>query len=131
MSIPLAVQPIIQTGNDCAIASLAMFLGLPYAQVAASAVTVAPQAFDRGMWCTEIQRTSKRLGVQLVQRRRFNVDEDTGILCLDLPCGSSHALVLFRGVLINSDDGMVWDPDAYQAKNKAVFRVLLVPKGTM
>lgn len=125
--MPVAIRPIVQTGNDCAIAALAMYTGRAYAEVAAQAVGVAPRAFVRGMWCTEIQRAAKRLGVTLKQARQFNLDEDTGILCVDMVDGNAHAVVLFRGVIVNSLDGQVWDPEAYCIETQATPRVLLRP----
>lgn len=124
--IPVAIKPIVQTGNDCAIAALAMFTGRPYAEVAEVAVGVAPRAFVRGMWCSEIQRAAKRLGITLKQARRFNLEEDSGVLCVDHPDGA-HAVVLFHGLIINSADGQVWEPEAYLIKEKAQPRVLLKP----
>ena len=124
--IPLAIKPIVQTGNDCAIAALAMFTGTPYAEVAAVVVNAAPRAFARGMWCTEMQRVAKSLGVKLRQTRRFNVDEDTGILCVDNP-GGAHAVVLFHGLIVNSADGQIWEPEAYFIEARAKPRVLLRP----
>jgi hypothetical protein len=124
--IPLAVKPIEQTGNDCAIAALAMYTGRSYADVAAAVTGVSPRAFVRGMWCTEIQRAAKALGVTLKLCRRFNIEEDTGILCVDHG-GGAHAVVLFQGVIINSEDGMVWDVEAYLIKAGAIPRVLMRP----
>lgn len=125
--IPLAIKPIVQTGiGDCAIAALAMYTGKSYGEAASVAVRFAPKAFARGMWCTEIQKAAAALGVHLKQTRRFSIDEDTGILCVDNPDGA-HAVVLFHGLIVNSADGQIWEPEAYFIEARATPRVLLRP----
>lgn len=125
--IPVAIKPIVQTGHDCAIAALAMFTDRPYAEVATVVVEIAPKAFTRGMWATEIQRAAKRLGVILKQTRRFNVDADSGLLCVHEQVMGAHVVVLFHGVIMNPADGKSWKPAAYFSYAKAKPRVLLRP----
>lgn len=121
---PLVIRPLEQTGDDCAIVALAMFLGLPYAQVAAFVGATAPKAFVRGMWTTEIERIAAALGTRLKRKRKWDEDE-SGILVLQLE-DVCHAVVLFEGVIVNPGDGMVWNYDAYLSKACATPRHLLV-----
>ena len=122
---PVAIVPIRQTGEaDCAIAALAMLLGKTYGEVAPIVTEVAPKALQRGLWVTEMQRVVRKLGGVLRVSRTFNLDEDVGLLMIDLE-DSGHVVVLFRGVLINPGDGCVWEPDAYLAKSAAKPRSLL------
>jgi hypothetical protein len=121
---PIAVCPVMQTGDDCAIVAMSMYTGLPYPHVAAAVAAMAPRAFLRGMWTKEMQRIAKLLGVTLKYRRKFD-HEGTGILLLQLEDGC-HAVLLFQGVVINPGDGQVWDYDAYLAKSKAKPLGLLV-----
>lgn len=121
---PVVIQPLAQTAEDCALVALAMYLGVPYAQVAAFVAVTAPKAFIRGMWTTEIQRVAKALGVTLKVKRKFGEDE-SGILVLQLEDGC-HAVVLFEGVIVNPGDGLVWNYDAYLSKAVAKPRHLLV-----
>jgi hypothetical protein len=121
---PIAIQPRKQTSADCAIVALEMFLGIPYAQVAAFVAATSPKAFIRGMWTTEIQRVAAGLGTKLKRQRKW-ADDDSGILVLQLE-DACHAVVLFEGVIINPGDGMVWNYDAYLAKACAQPLHLLV-----
>jgi hypothetical protein len=122
--IPIAILPRQQTGNDCAIVALAMYLGIPYPKIAAVVAAMAPRAFLRGMWTAEMRRVAKTLGTTFRYKKKFGEDE-TGILILQLE-DECHAVVLFQGVVLNPGDGMAWDYDSYLSKACATPLGLLV-----
>lgn len=98
-----------QESLDCAVAALAMYLGVTYPDVL-RAVTVADRHQGRrGLWTRTMQRVARRLGVTLTLRRTVDVDTDAGILLLP-----DHACVLWRGLVFDTD-GLVWDADAFLA----------------
>ena len=117
MSAPLVVIPRRQEHADCAVVALAMWLGLPYTQVAAAVATVRPLALANGMYQSEIQKVARIFDRTLKVRRKFNLeDRPSGLLMLDMGDGH-HAVVLFEGVIIS--DGKVWNYDAFLAQAKA------------
>lgn len=118
------VTPQKQSGDDCAIVALSIFLNLPYAAVAAVVARVAPTAFKSGLWNTQMARVAKALGTPLQAKRRFH-DRESGILTLQLE-DACHAVVLFEGVVVNPGDGKVWNYKAYLAKSRARPLSLLV-----
>ena len=127
MSAPLSVSPQKQSGDDCAIVALSILLNLPYAQVAAAVVRVAPTAFKSGLWNTQIAKVAKSLGTPLKAKRTFDIeDRETGILTLQLE-DECHTVVLFEGVVVNPGDGRNWNYEAYLTKACAKPLSLLVP----
>lgn len=92
---------------DCAIVSLAMYLGESYEDVL-RAVTLSERSHGRnGLWSTGIVRAAKLLGHTLKKRRRVDFENDYGILRLP-----EHAAVLRSGLVIDVN-GTIWDADAY------------------
>jgi hypothetical protein len=115
--IPLVVIPRSQEAADCGVVALALWLGLPYSQVAAAVATVRPLALVNGMYQSEIQKVARIFDRTLKVRRRFNLDDKpSGLLMLDMGDGH-HAVVLFEGVIIS--DGKVWNYDAFMTQAKA------------
>lgn len=111
MSEPVTITPTMQIGpGDCAIACLAMLLGVPH-QAIMAAVPHKRAVMQRGLSNRQIVNIGKRLGRE-VRRKGGHVDleEDVGILKLesgrDRRCG--HAVVLVKGLVINPADGLVW-----------------------
>jgi hypothetical protein len=118
------VTPQKQSGDDCAIVALSIFLNQPYAAVAAVVARVAPTAFKSGMWNTQIAKVAKALGTPLRVKRKFS-ERESGILTLQLE-DACHAVVLFEGVVVNPGDSRVWNYKAYLAKACAKPLSLLV-----
>jgi ABC-type bacteriocin/lantibiotic exporter with double-glycine peptidase domain len=106
--------------GDCAIATLASYLGRTYEEVLFAAARVSRgDVLERGLHTTEMVRIAKRLGTKLreLQWERVDVDEATGILTVNARIhDQTYALhtVLFRhGDIIDCRDGTVWDSDIY------------------
>lgn len=109
--IPHAVQPIAQLKNtDCAVAALAMLLGVSYRQVADRIRKDMPRAQSQGMWTTEICRVAFSFGTKLKRRSKTSdaVEGLTGLILTD-----NHAAVMFQGVVIDPSDGQVWDRETW------------------
>lgn len=127
MPAPRWIRPQQQSAEDCAIVALSVYLDLPYAQIAAAVAVVAPRAFIRGMWSTEIRRVAALFEQPLRSKRKFRIaDRESGILVLQMPVGR-HAAVLFEGTVVNPSDGMTWNYAAYLKRYRAKPVWLLVP----
>ena len=94
--------------NDCAIASLAMYLNRSY-EDALRAVSHADNKAGgkQGLFLPQIKRAAKLLGQPLRLKKKFIWEEDYGILLL-----SDHACILRNGLVIDPD-GSVWEWDDF------------------
>jgi hypothetical protein len=124
VSAPVVIMPTLQRGNmDCGLCCLQMLSDRPYDAVRDEALRVVPRLHDRGMFASELTRVAARLGITLRKRRRWS-DEEVGVLDVQLP-DSRHFVVLFRGVLVNPADGLVWgDPESYLTTKQGSARAL-------
>jgi hypothetical protein len=105
-----ALEPIFQkTGADCALAAMAMALGLSYRQVSDAALELGFSAHRRGLYTTQMMNLAKHLNRPL--KKTAGVCE-TGILLLGRQ-KNAHAVAMFQGVLINPADGLLWDLDTF------------------
>ena len=129
MAAPAIIETIFQkTEGDCAIAALAMLLGVPYVTVSETALTIKEDPLRDGLYISDIQRVAKKLGqaLQSVKPASINLSEETGILFLRRPA-YAHTVVLFQGVVYNPSDGMLWDLDTFVHTNKyRIVRLLRV-----
>lgn len=106
MTAPELVRVVRQDGElpDCAVASLAMLCGVSYGE--ALAAFPRPQRVVRaGAYLTEIQSAAKVLGVTTKIRKRFDLDEDTGIL--HVSGKDEHLVFLWAGRIIEGN-GECW-----------------------
>ena len=121
MASPAIVEPIIQKDiGDCAIACLAMVLGLPYAEVCSVALALYPTSSSKGLTTRQMFAVVRALGrtLQSIPTKDTQLDAETGIL--DVRIGRRyHAVVLFEGVVINPADGLIYNLDTYLAARKA------------
>jgi hypothetical protein len=95
---------------DCTIACLAMLLGVDYESALVACATIKPACCE-GLYLYEIQAAAEELDAPLKLRRarRFNLDEDTGILhVFNLKSATYHVVILWRGTIIETD-GTLWD----------------------
>lgn len=80
---------------------------------------------SKGLSLGELEETAKRLGITLVRQRRYDLEEDTGILSVKVG-KLDHVVVLAKGVIIDSQPGTVHlDPDQYKAQEGVKFGILL------
>lgn len=110
---------VLQQGKaDCGIAALAMFVGKSYADVFAAAVTRRfPKPHVSGMYTRQIIELAWRLGVALVLRRAWDLENDCGLLTVEklnpTEDDFKQHLVLLKFGLVFDTDGTVWAPEDY------------------
>lgn len=108
--VPEIVPIVSQSGEhaDCAVAALAMFAGVDYATALA--------AFDRprrilrgGAQWADVRRAARRLGLRTRLTRRYDLDEDTGLLYLASRHAreDDHMVFLWAGRVIDGGQGYV------------------------
>jgi hypothetical protein len=101
----MRIDLVVQRHNwDCAVASLAMLMNLPYEEVLAAAARVA--ACERGLYLGEIIKVADSLGVVLKKQApgRYNPLTSIGILRVyndKLKGPSAHVVVLWEGRVLN------------------------------
>jgi hypothetical protein len=126
----VSVVPMVQqTHADCVVAAVAMLLGVPYSEVFQTRAETVKKIRKHGaMSTTSIQRLGKAMGAKLTKQKDVDLDEDTGILVVDnIKDGLGHAVVLFRGVIVDPTNGQLWSPEAYFNPNpQYVVECLLV-----
>ena len=128
---PVCIEPIIQKDvSDCAIACLAMVLGVPYVLASTIAQEVTKKPHKKGLGTRQMMSIARKLGRSMacVKAADVDLDEDTGILFVGFtPSGNEHATVLFQGVLVNPADGLLYDPATYLNTNKGRVLGMLKP----
>jgi hypothetical protein len=109
---PVLRMELQRESADCAIAALAMYLGVTYEDVL-RVVAVTDRAQGRtGLWTRTLQRIAAVMGHRLLVRRTFDWEESYGIVRFH-----NHAAVLRNGLVINGD-GTIWDADAFLSAGK-------------
>lgn len=115
---PDVVRWVSRNGEDgdCAIAAIALATGNTYETVLAESIAVRPGAI-RGMNWRDIKAVVARLGFSYRLRRKYDIEEDTGIL--DCKRGrEEHVVYLWAGRILEPDmrRRMLWrDPEAFLA----------------
>lgn len=98
--------------GDCAVAALELACGVSYETALAACINVVPAALKRGLTLKEMQKAATFLGFVTKRRRKFDLEEDTGILCVIDPkdASSEHAVYLWEGRIIEpmSDRCQLW-----------------------
>ncbi len=118
------LQVIPQRGSmDCAVACLAMLLGVGYE---ASLVAFKKTTFTRGAFYGDIQSAALALGFSLTLRKKFNLEEDTGLLGVRSKKWKNDHLVLLKEGLIVDTDATLWEVDVFLAAYEAKALSLLV-----
>lgn len=101
-----------------------MFVGVRYEDVL---VAVGKPVIDIGMTVKQIRDTAERLKHPLKLRRKFDLDNDTGILGIRFPNKKEHVVILHDGKVYDTDL-TVWDVEDYLTAEKAKPVSLLVRK---
>lgn len=105
---PAVIEPIIQkAGGDCAVAGLAMMLGLPYATVFA-AIPKRTHVKREGLNERQIVNVGKRLGVRIAYRHTPPEDDEFGLLHLCNAKDGHTALHLKGGYVYDPADGLIY-----------------------
>lgn len=116
-----------RTENDCGIVALVCITGASYEDVLRAVCEVDPKHQGRnGLWVRQLEDAARKLGCPLRRRRKYDLDEDTGLLSLSMETPPDHIVLLVRGTVYESD-GTLWEPDVFLKHRKATPGVLLVP----
>lgn len=123
MSLPFVNIVLQQDKADCAIAVLAMYLGLPYHDVFAAAITPTfPAPHKKGMYSRQIIQLAKRLNLKLTLKRTWDLETSCGLLTIEKidkqPDEFAQHMVLLKFGLIFDTDGTVWEPADYFEQQK-------------
>jgi len=105
-AVPELVRVVRQDGEspDCAVASLAMFCGVGYGE-ALAAFPKPHRVIRVGAYLTELQSAAKTFGIRTRLRKRFDIEEDTGIL--HVSGKDEHLVFLWAGRIIEGN-GECW-----------------------
>jgi hypothetical protein len=110
--------------------AIALATGCTYDVVLGEAVRIAADAVKRGMIWRDMRRTIAALGLSSTLRRKYDIDEDTGILGLKRERGKEeHVVYLWAGRIIEprlDRRGLWMDPSAFLANEGWVVTTLLV-----
>jgi len=82
--------------GDCGLVALKIALGIKYTESLRAAVRLDGEQGRNGLWLRTIQRIAFEHGTKLVQRRRFDWDEDRGIIST-----RNHVAVLVNGMVLD------------------------------
>jgi hypothetical protein len=125
------------TGNNCALATLATFLGRPYSTVLKTAKKLVKNPEQKGMYMTDMIRIARKFNVHLKQIRSFDASVD-GILSVENYASgwvkakgakeAPHVVVVWKGLVFDSIGPSVWTPGQYKRCNKSKFYSMLVRK---
>lgn len=125
MTAPEMVRFVKQDGEslDCAIATVAMLCGVTYTQ-ALTAFPKPSKVLESGAYLTELQAAAKKLNVKTKIKKRFDVDEDTGILYVSGK--DEHLVFLWAGRIIEGNGECWLNPASYLATYKYKAKSLVV-----
>lgn len=121
---PIVQVQVSRSPGDCAVVALSMYLGKPYEDVFAAAVSVTKNiVFHKmGMFYPQIHQVGQIFGAALHTRKTFNLETACGIIGLKRKHGETRKLfeqhvAFLKAGLIFDGDGTVWDAETYLAHN--------------
>jgi hypothetical protein len=117
MATPFLRVEIQRHKSDCAVACLAMFLGLSYEEVL---MAFRHNVIASGATTRQILSAAARLGHRLKWTRKVDLETDIGLLALDSRKWPQQHLVVLKEELIVDSDATIWDQDVYLAAYEAV-----------
>jgi hypothetical protein len=98
--------------GDCAVAALEIACGVTYENALSAALGVCPDVLADGMTWREIRKAAVLMGFKTQLKRKYDLEEDTGIIevCQPHVKGSSHVVYLWEGRIIEpmSDRQQLW-----------------------
>lgn len=123
---PELVRVVKQDGTltDCAVAAVAMLCGVTYGE-ALAAFPKPDRVVRIGAYLTEIQTATKALGIRTKLRKRFDIDEDTGILYVSGK--DEHIVLLWDGRIIDGNGECWLSPTTYLGTYNYTPKTLIVP----
>jgi ABC-type bacteriocin/lantibiotic exporter with double-glycine peptidase domain len=125
MSQPLVSMVPQRHAADCAVSCLSMLLSISYEDSLLAFGGHVPHVLRRGVYLTEIQKAAAKLGTTLRLRRRWDVDDDEGIVHIRFRSGDNHVVVLRAGLFFDTMFD-VWEPSDYLKANRATTGPLLM-----
>lgn len=102
--------------NDCAVCCFVMLCGVSYEAALVAIAGVDQKLGTNGLYLTQIKKAAKSMGIKLktVPKGKYDLHNTVGILSVRFPSKLEHAVILFRGMVVDPDGGIVWDDvDAY------------------
>lgn len=107
--------------SDCAIACLAMLLGVTYE----ASLLAFGSELHNGAQTRAIKRAARKLGRVLRWSRRFDLETDTGLLSVrSAKWSGDHMVVLKEGLVVDTDASL-WEADVYMSAYEATAMSLL------
>lgn len=112
---------------DCAVAVLAMVLGVTYEDALVAVAAEAPQVLHEGTPIAAFKRAARRLGARVSVSGTYDLDASAGVLAVNADSWPMTHLVVLRDGMIVETDGLLWDADVffrhYRAKPGPLFVV--------
>lgn len=130
---PDCIRWITRNGedHDCAVAAISLATGVSYEVVLGTAMGVAPKALSEGLTLRQIRATVAGLGHTTRLRRKYDLDDDTGILWVS-NTKDTHVVYLWEGRIIEPSHAhrSLWlDPRAYLLHMRFTAGNLIVVEG--
>lgn len=92
--------------SDCAICSLACYLGIAYPEILRAATLIDKRHMGRtGLTVRAIRKVAEAFGVTLVRKRTVDWDEDYALVVTP-----THAAVLRNGLILDRLQVWEWEP---------------------
>ena len=117
---PIVQIQVTRAPGDCAVVALSMYLGRPYEDVFAVAVSVTKNtAFHKtGLYYSHIRRIATKLGARLLTQRprvAYPLDLETacGLLGIKRRSPDDQHVVFIKAGLVFDFDGTVWEFETY------------------
>ena len=126
MDLPVVKIIVQRFDMDCSVAGLAMLLGVSYENALVAIAQDHPDVCVVGAWTKHLKAAARRLGYTLHERKRYDVETDTGLLNVTCPQWKHDHLVVLKEGLIIDTDGTVFDSDVYFQSQQATPGTLLV-----
>lgn len=116
--------------SDCALCCFVMLCGISYEAALVAIGHVDQKLATNGLYFTQIRRAAAQLGIKLqsLKKGTYDPQNSVGILGVRFKDKQEHAVLLFRGTIIDPDGGLVYDDlDAYieAAKVKTIGSLLV------
>ncbi len=103
--------------GDCAVVAISLATGYSYEETLSACLATCPEVLGNGMNVSQIKGALRELGFKAKARRKYDLDEDTGLLWVEDPAGEGHMVYLWAGRVVNpgkSDRTALWlDPEEY------------------
>lgn len=116
--------------GDCGVAALAMFLEMTYEDCYHVFAQVDKQCRGGlGLYQKDIIAAAAKCGRKLVRKRKFDLDEDEGVLSVIWPKGSKyrgHYVTLRRGLILDPAIDVTMDHEQWMRLNPCRLGTLLV-----